>query len=182
MNHNIFSLLSAIVFTFNKCFTPTFSDTEFPPHEPHPSVNDGSNLKLNTSPIAPSDAGILINVRPVFINLPNLSIFSFSAKLIYNEDVCPNPPSFTNSSAFFSPSSKSSDLYIASTGDNFSCANDSSIPVDSTSPINTFELFGISNPAIPAITYALFPTISAFRFPFINNTSLTLFSSSSLRI
>ena len=47
MNHNIFSLLSAIVFTFNKCFTPTFSDTEFPPHEPHPSVNDGSNLKLN---------------------------------------------------------------------------------------------------------------------------------------
>ena len=120
MNHSIFSLLSAIVFIFSRCFTPTFSDTEFPPHEPHPNVNDGSNLKLNTSPMAPKDAGILINVLPVFILIPNLSIFSFSAKLIYKSEVCPRPPNSTSFLALSRASSKSSALYIANTGDSFS--------------------------------------------------------------
>ena len=46
LNHNIFSLLSATVLTFIKWLTPTFSETEFPPHDPHPNVNEGANLKL----------------------------------------------------------------------------------------------------------------------------------------
>ena len=46
LNHNIFSLLSATVLMFNRCFTPTFSETEFPPQEPHPKVRDGAILKL----------------------------------------------------------------------------------------------------------------------------------------
>lgn len=46
LNQSMFSLLSATVFTLIRCFTPTFSDTEFPPHEPHPSVRDGASLKL----------------------------------------------------------------------------------------------------------------------------------------
>ena len=29
-----------------RCFTPTFSDTEFPPQEPQPNVKDGVILKL----------------------------------------------------------------------------------------------------------------------------------------
>ena len=46
LNQSIFSLLSATVFTFIKCFTPTFSETEFPPQVPQPSVSEGVNLKL----------------------------------------------------------------------------------------------------------------------------------------
>ena len=46
LNHSIFSLLSATVLIFSKCLTPTFSETELPPHEPQPSVSDGFNLKL----------------------------------------------------------------------------------------------------------------------------------------
>ena len=46
LNQSIFSLLSATVFIFIKCFIPTFSDTELPPQEPQPSVNDGVSLKL----------------------------------------------------------------------------------------------------------------------------------------
>lgn len=53
LNQSIFSLLSATVFIFIKCLTPTFSDTEFPPQDPHPSVKDGANLKLYKSPIPP---------------------------------------------------------------------------------------------------------------------------------
>ena len=60
-----------------KCLGPTFSETEFPPHDPHPSVNDGANLKLNKSPIAPCAAGILIRVLAVFILSPNVNILSF---------------------------------------------------------------------------------------------------------
>src|SRR5699024_1611094 len=67
LNHSIFSLLSATVFTFRRCFTPTFSDTEFPPHEPHPSVSDGASLKLYRSPIPPWEEGVLIRTRQVFI-------------------------------------------------------------------------------------------------------------------
>ena len=42
-----------MLLTLIKCLGPTFSETEFPPHDPHPKVNDGANLKLNKSPIAP---------------------------------------------------------------------------------------------------------------------------------
>ena len=182
MNHNIFSLLSAIVFTFIRCLTPTFSDTEFPPHDPHPSVSEGSSLKLNTSPIAPKEAGIFIRVLPVFIFLPNSSILSFSARLIYNNEVCPRPPNSINSSALFKDSSKFLDLYIAKIGDNFSCANGSSSPVDFTSPISTLISSETFNPAILAILYALCPTISAFRLPSINIIFLTLSISSFLRM
>ena len=46
LNQSIFSLLSATVLMLSRCLTPTFSDTEFPPHEPHPSVREGASLKL----------------------------------------------------------------------------------------------------------------------------------------
>ena len=59
-----------------KCLGPTFSETEFPPHDPHPKVNDGANLKLNKSPMAPWAAGILINVLAVFILSPNVKTLS----------------------------------------------------------------------------------------------------------
>jgi len=69
LNQSIFSLLSATVFIFNKCFIPTFSETEFPPHVPHPNVSDGANLKLYKSPIPPCDAGVFIITLHVFILL-----------------------------------------------------------------------------------------------------------------
>ena len=72
----MFSLLLATVLTLIKCFGPTFSETEFPPHDPHPRVKDGANLKLNKSPIAPWDAGMFINVLAVFIFSPNAAILS----------------------------------------------------------------------------------------------------------
>ena len=34
-------------------FTPTFSDTEFPPQEPQTKVREGASLKLYRSPIPP---------------------------------------------------------------------------------------------------------------------------------
>ena len=45
-NHSMFSLLSATVLMFSRCFTPTFSDTELPPQEPQPSVSDGLQLEV----------------------------------------------------------------------------------------------------------------------------------------
>ena len=184
MNQSIFSLLSAIVLIFNKCLTPTFSDTEFPPHDPQPNVNDGSNLKLNTSPIAPRDAGIFINVLPVFILLPNISIFSFSAGFTYITDVCPNPPNSIKAAAFSIDASNPSDLVIPKIGDNFSCADSSSNVAFSISAINTLANLGTSNPANFAIAYALLPTISGFNAPatpFLNNVFLNLSFSSSVK-
>ena len=46
LNQSIFSLLAATVLMLSRCFTPTFSLTLFPPHEPQPSVSEGVILKL----------------------------------------------------------------------------------------------------------------------------------------
>ncbi len=75
-NHSIFSLLSATVLMFSKCFTPTFSDTELPPQEPHPSVREGASLKLYKSPIPPWEEGVFTKIRQVFIRAANSSSFS----------------------------------------------------------------------------------------------------------
>ena len=137
---------------FNKCFGPTFSDTEFPPHEPQPNVKEGANLKLYKSPIAPCDEGVFINTLPVFIAAVNLSTLSFAfIGSVYNTEVCPYPPCSTSVTAFASASSKFLALYRARTGDNFSCANGSSSSTDSTSPIRTLAVFGTANPASSAI-------------------------------
>ena len=67
------------------------------------------------------------------------------------EDVCPYPPSATSCAAFSNASSNVAALYIASTGDNFSCANSSEISTDSTSPIKILVSSGTSTPASCAI-------------------------------
>ena len=45
-----------------------FPDTAFLPQEPQPNDNDGSNLKLYKSPIAPCDQGQFIITRHDGIN------------------------------------------------------------------------------------------------------------------
>ena len=106
LNHSIFSLLSATVLMFSRCFTPTFSDTELPPQEPHPSVRDGAKFKVvkitdttvRRRCIDQNTAGLhtLLHVLPSFLSRVTLT---------YREDVCPYPPSATSCSAFASASS-----------------------------------------------------------------------------
>ena len=93
--------------------------------------------------------------------------------MIYNEDVCPNPPSSINLYALLTASSKLVDLYIAKTGDSFSCANSSDKSTLSTSPINIFVFSGTSISANFAIVCADCPTIFALRAPFIMIVFLT---------
>ena len=68
---------------------PTFSETELPPQEPHPSVRDGVSLKLYRSPMPPWEEGVLIRIRQVFMAAACFAIFSFSFTLMYKEEVCP---------------------------------------------------------------------------------------------
>ncbi len=49
----MFSRRSVMLLTLSSCLGPTLVDTEVEPHEPQPSVSDGSRWKLNTSPMAP---------------------------------------------------------------------------------------------------------------------------------
>jgi len=71
-----------------KCLTPTFSDTELPPHEPQPSVSEGLSWKLYRSPIPPCDDGVFTRILHVFILFANVSILSFSVTALqYREDV-----------------------------------------------------------------------------------------------
>ena len=77
-NHNMFSLLSATVLILIRCFTPTFSDTELPPQDPHPSVRDGASLKLYKSPIPPWEEGVFTRIRHVFIRAANSSSLACS--------------------------------------------------------------------------------------------------------
>ncbi len=70
-------------------------------------------------------------------------------------------------------------MYIASTGESFSCAKGSFNSTDSTSPIIILAVFGTSTSAILAITCAGCPTILAFNEPSIITTFPT-FSVSSL--
>ena len=72
----MFSLLSTTVLMFSRCLTPTFSETEFPPQEPQPSVRDGVRAKLYRSPRPPWDEGVLTTIRQVFILLWNSASFS----------------------------------------------------------------------------------------------------------
>ena len=111
------------------------------------------------------------------VNLSSFSLWFTSS--IYNEDVCPNPPSSTNFSAFLTAASKSLALYIASTGESFSWAKASSISTDSTSPIKTLVSTGTSKPASFAIVQAVCPTILEFNPPFTKIIFL-IFSVSSL--
>ena len=141
-----------MLLTLIKCLGPTFSETEFPPHDPHPNVNDGANLKLNKSPIAPWAAGMLINVLAVFILSPNVNTLSlFFNWSVYKTDVWPIPPNSINLSALSKASSNDLALYIANTGDNFSCENGSSNSTEVTSPTKTLALSGTLTPAILAI-------------------------------
>ena len=50
---SVLAALIATVFILRRCFTPTFSETELPPHEPQPSVSDGRSMKLYRSPMPP---------------------------------------------------------------------------------------------------------------------------------
>ena len=93
--------------------------------------------------------------------------------LIYSEDVCPNPPSSINLYALPTASSKLDALYIAKTGESFSCANSSDKSTLSTSPINIFVFSATSTPANCAIVCADCPTILAFNAPFIIIVFLT---------
>ena len=97
---------------------------------------------------------------------------------IYNEDVCPNPPSSINLYALLNASSKLEALYIANTGDSFSCANSSDSSTLSTSPTSIFIFSSTSTPASFAIVYADCPTILAFNAPFIIIVFLTFSVSS----
>ena len=178
LNHSMFSLLSATVLILIKCFTPTFSDTEFPPQEPQPRVRDGASLKLYRSPMPPWEDGVLIKIRQVFIASACFAIFSFWAGCTYREAVCPYPPSATSCSAFASASSKVFALYIPSTGDSFSCANSSDMSTDSTSPIRILVSSGTLTPAIFAISYADLPGILLFRAPLMMMVLRTLSNSS----
>ena len=63
------SLLSATVLILSRCLTPTFSETELPPHEPQPSVSDGAILKLYRSPMPPCEHGVLTTMRQASIAL-----------------------------------------------------------------------------------------------------------------
>ena len=74
---------------FIRCFTPIFSETEFPPQDPQPKVRDGSSLKLYKSPIPPCEEGVFTSILQVFIAFSNMPNFSFSLSSIYMEDVCP---------------------------------------------------------------------------------------------
>ena len=86
----MFSLLSATVLMLSRCFTPTFSDTEFPPQEPQPSVSEGASLKLYRSPMPPCEAGVLMRMRQVFMRAACRSIFSRSVTAFtYSEEVWP---------------------------------------------------------------------------------------------
>ena len=89
LNHSIFSLLSATVLMFSRCFTPTFSETEFPPQEPQPRVSDGVSLKLYRSPMPPWEDGVLMTMRQAFMALACFIIFSFWEGWMYSEAVWP---------------------------------------------------------------------------------------------
>ena len=168
---------------FIRCFGPTFSETEFPPHDPHPSVNDGANLKLYKSPIPPWVDGVFINVLPVFIAALNLATFSGHCLVsTYKTEVCPYPPNSTNLSAFLKASSKFLVLYIAKTGDNFSCENSSSNSTEVTSPTKTLAVTGTFTPANSAILWAGCPTILAFKAPFIKIVFLTFSTSAGFKM
>ena len=101
---------------------------------------------------------------------------------MYNDDVCPTPPSSINLYALERASSKLFALYIASTGDNFSCANSSDKSTLSTSPIKIFVFSGTSTYANFAIVCADCPTIFAFNDPFIIIVFLTFYISSEFNI
>ena len=75
----MFSRRSATVFTFSKCFTPTFSETELPPQLPQPSVSDGFMPKLYRSPMPPWLEGVLMTMRQAFIVSSKSAILSASA-------------------------------------------------------------------------------------------------------
>ena len=133
---------------FKRCFTPTFSETELPPQEPHPRVREGVRAKLYISPIPPCEEGVLIRIRHVFIASWNMAILSCSVPiLIYNDDVCPYPPSAIRRFALASASSKSLDLYMARTGESFSCANSSERSTEVTSPMRILVFSGTVIPA-----------------------------------
>ncbi len=72
-------------------------------------------------------------------------------------------------------------LYMASTGESFSCANSSLISTDSTSPIRILVSAGTVTPAISAIVAAFCPTILAFSAPLIRIVFLTFSISSFFR-
>ncbi len=91
----MFSRRSATVFMFMRCFTPMFSLTELPPHEPQPSVSEGASSKLYTSPMAPCDEGMLMRVRPVVSTSWKWTMRSRLASSVYSTEVCPAPPSST---------------------------------------------------------------------------------------
>ena len=69
----------------------------------------------------PCADGVLIKMRQVFIAASNLASFSLPVSVLtYSTEVCPMPPSAMSLEALAIASSKSSALYIASTGDSFS--------------------------------------------------------------
>ena len=88
-NQSMFSLLSATVLTLSRCFTPTFSETELPPHVPQPSVSDGAILKLYRSPMPPKLLGVLMTMRQASMRSACFMIFSFCAGWMYRDAVWP---------------------------------------------------------------------------------------------
>ena len=89
-NQSMFSLLSVTVLIFSRCLTPTFSDTEFPPQLPQPSVSEGIIRKLYRSPMPPWEDGVFTTMRQVFIRAAKASSTScFFWVLIYREAVWP---------------------------------------------------------------------------------------------
>ena len=69
--------------------------------------------------------------------------------------MCPYPPSAIRCEALSIASLKSSDLYIARTGESFSCANSSDKSTEATSPMRILVSRDTSTPASFAMVYAL---------------------------
>ena len=107
LNHCILTLLFATLFIFIKFTDDTFAVVEFPPNEPHPSVNDGIFV-LYISPIAPWVDGELTIILPAFIFSENFKIVSSFSLCITAE--WPSPPNSNNLSALFIPSSSFSTI------------------------------------------------------------------------
>ena len=103
LNHCIFTLLFATLFTFIRFTLDTFAVVEFPPNVPHPSVSDGI-LVLYISPIAPWVDGEFTIILPTLTVSANFWIVSLFSEWITAE--CPIPPNSISFSAKLIPSSE----------------------------------------------------------------------------
>ena len=80
----MFSRRDATVLMLIRFSGVTFVLTLLSPHEPQPSVSDGSRWKLNRSPMAPCAAGVLISMRQVFTLDSNMLMARLLLAAVYS--------------------------------------------------------------------------------------------------